>query len=81
MNTSRVQNVDLLSEIIEMKRIYSVIEHTLFKDNAACIVVTSSVPDEGKTTVVAGLSAVSAIQRNLRILAVDLNWHDPGPYR
>jgi len=78
MNTSPTQNVDLLSEIIEMKRIYSVIEHTLFKDNAACIVVTSGVPGEGKTTVVAGLSAVSAIQRNLRILAVDLNWHRPA---
>lgn len=81
MNTSPTQNVDLLSEIIEMKRIYSVIEHTLFKDNAACMVVTSGVPGEGKTTVVAGLSAVAAEQRNLRVLAVDLNWHRPDLHK
>lgn len=78
MNTSSLKNVDLLSELIEIKRIYAVIEHSLFKDNAACMVVTSGAPGEGKTTVVAGLSAVAAGHRNLRVLAVDLNWHRPA---
>jgi Mrp family chromosome partitioning ATPase len=82
MNSSSAQHdVNLLSELIEMKRIYSVIEHTLFKNNAACMVVTSGVPGEGKTTVVAGLSAVAALQRNLRILAIDLNWHRPDLHK
>ena len=81
MNTSPAQNIDLLSKIIEMKRIFSVIEHTLFMDNAACMVVTSAVPDEGKTTVVAGISAVAAVQRNLRILVVDFNWHRPALHK
>jgi protein-tyrosine kinase len=78
MNTASAKQIDFLSELIEMKRIYSVIEHSLFKDNAACLVVTSGVPGEGKTTVVAGLSAVAAGHRNLRVLAVDFNWHRPA---
>jgi protein-tyrosine kinase len=81
MNTSPAQNVNLLSELIEMRRIYSLIEHSLFKDNAACMVVTSGVPGEGKTTVVAGLSAVAAEHRNLRVLAVDFNWHRPALHK
>jgi Mrp family chromosome partitioning ATPase len=82
MNSSFAQHdVNLLSETIEMKRIYSVIEHTLFKNNAACMVVTSGVPGEGKTTVVAGLSAIGAVQRNLRVLAVDLNWYRPDLHK
>ena len=78
MNTSSSKRVDFLSELIEMKRIYAVIEHSLFKDNAACIVVTSGIPGEGKTTLAAGLSAVAAGHRNLRVLAVDFNWHRPS---
>jgi protein-tyrosine kinase len=78
MNTSSVKHVDFLSEIIEMKRIYSVIEHSLFENNAACLVVTSGVPGEGKTTLVAGLSAVASVHANLRVLAVDFNWHRPA---
>jgi protein-tyrosine kinase len=78
VNTSLAKHVELLSGLIEMKRIYSVIEHSLFKDNAACMVVTSGVPGEGKTTVAAGLSAVAAGRGNLRVLAVDFNWHRPA---
>ena len=78
MNTESAKKLDFLSELIEMKRIYSVIEHSLFKDNAACMVVTSGVPGEGKTTVAAGLSAVAAGRGNLRVLAVDFNWHRPA---
>ena len=80
-SSSAQHDVNLLSELIEMKRIYSVIEHTLFKNNTACMVVTSGVPGGGKTTVVAGLSAVTAVQRNLRVLAVDLNWHRPDLHK
>ena len=78
MNTSLPQKINLLSEIIEMKRIYSVIEHSLLKNNAASMVVTSGIPGEGKTTVVAGLSTVAAGQGKLRVLAVDFNWYRPA---
>jgi protein-tyrosine kinase len=78
MNTASARQVDFLSELIEMKRIYSVIEHSFIKDSTACMVVTSGVPGEGKTTVAAGLSAVAAGHRNLRVLAVDFNWHRPA---
>ena len=78
MNLSSVRKIELLAEIIEMKRIYSVIENSLLKSNPACLVVTSGAPGEGKTTIVAGLAAIAAHQSNNRVLAVDLHWHAPA---
>ena len=57
------------------------IDPTLLKNNAACMVVTSGVPGEGKTTLVAGLSAVAAGQGNIRVLAIDFNWHRPALHK
>lgn len=78
MNLSSVWEIDILAEITEMKRIYSVIENSLLKSNPACLVVTSGAPGEGKTTIVAGLAAIAARQRNKRVLAVDLHWYAPA---
>jgi len=78
MNLSSVRKIELLAEIIEMKRIYSVIENSLLKSSPACLVVTSGAPGEGKTTIVAGLAAIAAHQSNNRVLAVDLHWHAPA---
>jgi len=77
MNTSTAKHLDFLSEISEMKRIYSVIENSLLKKNSVCLVITSGLPDEGKTTTAAGLAAIAARQHNLRVLAVDFNWYKP----
>jgi len=77
MNTSTTRHLDFLSEIGEMKRIYSVIENSLLKNNSLCLEVTSGLPNEGKTTIVAGLAAIAAGQRKLRVLAV-LEWFDPS---
>ena len=81
MNTSTAKYLDFLSEIGEMKRIYSVIENSLLKNNSLCLVVTSSLIDEGKTTIATGLAAIAAGQRNLRVLAVDFNWYKPALHK
>ena len=71
------KDIKLLAEIAEIKRIYSVIENSLMKSNPACLVVTSGAPGEGKTTMVAAISASAARQSNNRVLAVDFHWHAP----
>ena len=81
MNTSTAKHLDLLSEIGEMKRIYSVIEKSLFKNDSVCLVITSAFPDEGKTTIAAGLAAIAAGGNKLRVLAVDLNWFKPALHK
>ena len=81
MNTSTAKHLGFLSEIGEMKRIYSVIENSLLKNDSVCLMVTSSLPNEGKTTTAAGLAAIAAGQRNLRVLAVDFNWYKPALHK
>ena len=78
MNTSTAKHLDFLSEISEMKRIYSVIENSLLKKKSLCLVITSALPDEGKTTIATGLAAIAAGRHNLRVIAVDFNWYKPA---
>lgn len=80
MARSISREVKMLAEITEMKRIYSVIEHSL-NDVPACIAVTSGARGEGKTTVAAGLAVVAAAHANKRVLAVDLNWYSPALHK
>lgn len=72
------KDMELLAEITEIKRIYSVIENSLMNSNPACLVVTSGFPGEGKTTMVAALSAIAARESDKRVLAMDLHWHAPA---
>ncbi len=72
------KDIERLAEITEIKRIYSVIENSLMSSNPACLVVTSGFPSEGKTTMVATLSAIAARQSNKHVLAMDLHWHTPS---
>jgi Mrp family chromosome partitioning ATPase len=72
------KDIELLAEITEIKRIYSVIENSLMNSNPACLVVTSGFPGEGKTTMAAALSAIAARQSDKRVLAMDLHWHNPA---
>jgi protein-tyrosine kinase len=81
MNTSTTKHLDFLSEISEMKRIYSVIENSFSGNDAVCLVITSSLPDEGKTTIASGLAAIVAGRRNKRVLAVDFNWYKPALHK
>ena len=81
LNNSTANHLDTLSEISEMKRIYSVIENSLLKNNSLYLVVTSGHPNEGKTTVATGLAAIAAGQRNQRVLAIDFNWYKPALHK
>ena len=78
MSTLITKDIELPAEITEIKRIYSVIENSLMNSNPACLVVTSGFPGEGKTTMVAALSAIAARQSDKRVLAMDLHWHNPA---
>lgn len=81
MNTSTAKHLDVLSEISEMKRIYSVIENSLSENDSVCLVITSSLPDEGKTTIASGLAAIAVGRRNKRVLAIDFNWYKPALHK
>jgi len=81
MNTSTPKHLDVLPEISEMKRVYSVIENSLSENDSVCLVITSSLPDEGKTTIASGLAAIAASRRNKRVLAIDFNWYKPALHK
>jgi len=78
MTQSASVTVKTLADIIEMKRIYSVIDNALGKTYPACLLVTSGARGEGKTTVAAGIAAVAATHSTKQVLAVDLNWFKPA---
>lgn len=75
MNFSTVNKVDLLGRIAEMKRIYTNIEASI--KGASCIMVTSGIKGEGKSTVATGLSLAAANRNDIRVLIMDLNWYAP----
>lgn len=78
MNEGMTINKTVLTEIAEMKRTYSALEAAMPHRKPVCIAVTSAVPGEGKTTMLAGLAALSAKETGKRVLAMDLNWHAPS---
>lgn len=71
-------DIDVLVEIAEMKRIYSAIESRLPANEPACLLITSAVSGEGKTTLLAGLFTIAARQAKKKVLVVDLNWLTPA---
>ena len=81
MNFSTSRHLDFLSEIGEMKRIYSAIESSILKNNSMCLYITSALPNEGKTTLATGLAVIAAEHRKLRVLAVDFNWYKPALHK
>ena len=81
MNGSLANEIDSFTQITETKRIYFTIENLLSRSSPACVVVTSSMPAEGKTTVAATLAGIAAHQGQFRVLAADLNWYTPSLHR
>ena len=81
MDSMLSKDLELFAQIAEAKRIYWGIESALNWASPACVVITSAVPREGKTTVAANLSTVAAQQGDKRILLVDLNWYEPRQHR
>lgn len=78
MNDACTPELKLLLEIAEMKRIYSAMEAAILKEVPKCIAVTSAVSGEGKTIMTAGLAALAAHEKKVRVLAIDMNWHAPA---
>ena len=78
MSGSLVDEIESFTQITETKRIYFTLENLLSRSSPACVVVTSSMPAEGKTTVVATLAGIAAQQGQFRVLAADLNWYTPS---
>jgi protein-tyrosine kinase len=84
MNEETLIDTSVLTEIAEMKRLYSALEASMPKGKngrSICIAVTSAEPGEGKTTMLAGLAALAAQDTGKRVLAMDLNWHAPSLHR
>ena len=77
MKISRKSKIKALSEIAEMKRIYSAVEPVLVQTEPVCVLITSAVPAEGKTLVTAAMSTLAAQKLGKRVLAVDLNCYRP----
>jgi protein-tyrosine kinase len=67
-----------LSQLAEVKRVFNIAYLTSKSVHAPCIMVTSARRGEGKTTTTALLAACAAQPPARRVLAVDLNWHQPA---
>lgn len=72
--------LELSCEIADVKRIFMAVE-TLLRASTSeshCVALTSSLPQEGKTTLTAALAAVAAKMADRPVLVADLNWHRPA---
>jgi protein-tyrosine kinase len=67
-----------LSQLAEVKRVFSIVQLGSRNVQAPCIMVTSARRGEGKTTTTALLAAGAAQAAGRRVAAVDLNWHQPA---
>lgn len=81
MENSLGNQIESYGEIAEIKRIYSAIEASLFNKNSACLMVTSGVRGEGKTTIATGIAAYAAKQNGKRVLVMDMNWYSPAVHK
>ena len=75
MNSTASKEIESFAKIAEIKRIFTTLSTNFLKTKPRCLVVTSAVRSEGKTTITASLAAATALQSDCRVLAVDLNWH------
>ena len=75
MSTTASNEIENFTKIAEIKRIFTTLSTDFLKTKPKCLVVTSALRSEGKTTTTASLAATAALQSDCRVLAVDLNWH------
>jgi protein-tyrosine kinase len=78
MNEGTKINTSILTELAEMKRVYSALEAAMPHREHVSIAITSAEKGEGKTTMLIGLAALAAKKNGKRVLAIDLNWHAPS---
>lgn len=72
------EEVEKLCRVAEVRRILMSIKAALPPAERHCIAVTSSNPREGKTLLSALLSSAVSDCEDKKVLAVDLNWRNPG---
>ena len=78
MNANLPKETKALIQIAEMYRIYWTVEHMLLNTSPACLAITSATQKEGKSAMVVGLATMAAMKDKKRVLAIDLNWHNPS---
>lgn len=71
------KQLSALSEVAEIKRIYSVVERQLSGFKGPSCVVTSAEAQEGKTSLLTLLALTAASYGEKKVLAVDFNWYRP----
>lgn len=67
-----------LSQLAEVKRVFNIVQLGSKNLQAPCIMITSARRGEGKTTTTALLAAGAAQPPGRRVVAIDLNWHQPA---
>ena len=72
------RQVPKLCRLAEVKRVFGILSLNARNVHIPCVMVTSARRGEGKTTTTALLAAAAAHQTGKRVLAVDLNWHQPA---
>ena len=73
--------VEKLCKVAEVRRILMSMKAALPVEQRGCVAVTSTNPEEGKTTLSVLLASAIADCEDKRILIVDLNWRNPGLHK
>ncbi len=73
--------IDSLCRVAEVRRILMSMKAALPAETRNCVAVTSTYPEEGKTLLSALLSSAISDCSDKKVLAVDLNWKNPGLHK
>ncbi len=73
--------VEKLCKVAEVRRILMSMKAALPVEKRGCVAVTSTSPEEGKTTLSVLLASAIADCEDKKILIVDLNWRNPGLHK
>ena len=73
--------VEKLCKVAEVRRILMSMKAALPEKQGGCVAVTSTNPEEGKTILSLLLASAVADCEGKKVLAVDLNWRNPGLHR
>lgn len=73
--------VEKLCKVAEIRRILMSMKAALPGEKKGCVAVTSTNPEEGKTTLSVLLASAIADCEGKKVLALDLNWRNPRLHR
>ena len=74
-------HVEKLCKVAEVRRILMSMKAALPEKKKGCVAVTSTNPEEGKTILSLLLASAVADCEGKKVLAVDMNWRNPGLHR